>query len=287
MENAILWMFAASLLFSLCTCRDHQQNQGVLNLDKNLNISWTIHPGKETIRFKVKTVIGETGWFLIGFEPQKRNAPKAVKETSADAFVVWRQIVNSGNNKTYTWNVTDCNTFQKGTLRKDKIQNYHLPKNLIKTMYDSKNKMLTAIVWRKLDTKNKEDVIIKGSMFIFGSFGNDAHPNKKWKHILHAIKNGMDDVFLKATNVSFFEVNSSNRNKGGRNFVKYAGKLAEQHWIGLVVGMSAFLTIIITCTVYCLAKKAGGIKKHVSMSFNKESEYDDEAKVAFLQSEET
>lgn len=115
MESTILWTLAALLLVSLCTCRDHKLNPNpFLKLDENLNIKWTINTVKKTIQFKVKATIHETGWFVIGFEPQKAGkAPEAVTETRGDAFVVWRQIVNSGQNKTHTWSVTVRTYFVK------------------------------------------------------------------------------------------------------------------------------------------------------------------------------
>ncbi|KAK3749984.1 hypothetical protein QZH41_019753 [Actinostola sp. cb2023] len=290
MVFGVLWMCVIFGVLSICKAKSHQNHTGSqLKFDDNLQLSWRINSTKETIRFTVKATIDKTGWFLVGFSLPKNQTKVSLKDITGDAFVVWKG--KKQNEKKPVWRISECNIV-KGSLQKDKDHSAHY--HLGRASYNPKAKLLTVLVWRPLKTKNVKDVEIKpGPLLVYGSYGNDdGSTTLKWKKKMKLLNDGaVDDAFKATENVDFFKKaptseNGKSNSKTGP--VASAAKIAEKHWIGIVVGVSAFLTVLITCSVYCLTKKKNNeFKRVVSMPFHKNTDYEDEAKVAFLQSEET
>ncbi|XP_020911172.1 uncharacterized protein LOC110248941 isoform X3 [Exaiptasia diaphana] len=150
------------------------------------------------------------------------------------------------------------------------------------------------VVWKGA-SKGKRPIwrLTRGQMVVFGSQGNDDGSKKrKWEKKMKSLNsvNAVQDAFTAVEHVRFFKKipNSKENKQNDKNALNYAAAIAEKHWIGIILGISAFLTVLITCSVYCFSKKKKNeFKRVVSMPLHKNSDCDDEARVAFLQSEET
>ncbi|EDO47116.1 predicted protein [Nematostella vectensis] len=266
--------------------RKHLQAQsGQVSLRDNFNVSWSLNFTKKTIEFVISAELDyKTGWIMVGLMPKKNSAkPRKMMQARGDAFLLWASKASS---KKVHWQITNCHT-SKGNLTIQRKPLYSL--NGIKM-----SKVFKAVVSRpfpsadKMTPKHKHTMPCH-SMYIFGSMGMQKKANIKWNKFLEETRSDWDDAF-NAVPVDFKEEGQT----AGKteDTTEYVVEMARKHWLGVVIGTAACLTVVITGAVYCCTKKKSYqdlyTRRKVTYPFYKGDDTDDdEAKVSFLSSEHT
>lgn len=247
-----------------------------VNLSSNFVVEWKVLQTERCIEFNLRVVVDEKGWVLLGFMPAAMNiseTPKTVQQSKGD-FVVTALLSASGERKTL-----DLNTMKTQELVED--DNTTRMDYQVTGGNSTENSTAQVLhIIRKLDTGDPQDVnITDQAMWMFGAYGTS---NKYFTTLANITDNINDNLMVKT--VIFIQKDDRKTDKNAAPWHKVLQEQVKKHWIGVVIGLSALLTMVIVATVYLCSRK-GKLDngKKIKMTFYKDDE-DDEARVAFLHS---
>lgn len=234
-------------------------------------VEWNIDQNAECIEFNLNVTVDEKGWVFFGFMPlNNTEKPRSIQDTKGDFVLTWISASPSHERKTL-----DLNTIKTtGNLEIDDKNNYQ-----VIAENSTENSSLQVIhIKRKLDTGDPQDVpITDHPMWMFGAWGTSGEFINEFTKIKDNI-----NVSLRVEKAVFMK-----KNKGGVHFNKVPWKVLKEqmkkHWIGVVVGSAALLTMSIVAVIYLCTTRGKINAKKIKMAIYKEDK-DDEARVAFLHS---
>lgn len=268
----------------------------IKTLNDKMEVSWKLDHGKMVFTVTVKKMLDKEraieGWVALGFMQGQSKFPPTKIGAAADFVVTF--LKNKKKVK-----IQDCNTITHNTSRTlscDTQQDYQ---NIVKLVHITRkdNKVVFGIS-RKPNTKDKEDVpFLTGPMWLITSFGRDdirscsdlsvssIFDNKEVTHvcILPPEYDNKSKTDINSTSVNGTESNA------GSSWAHNAVKMAKHHWIGVVIGIAGAVTLVAVVAVYCMCRRSDsdGYKRNKVMSFYREKDEDDEARVSMLSAQMT
>lgn len=252
--------------------RESLDNNRVTLSAGNFLAEWNVDKNSGSIEFILNVTVDEKGWIFFGFMPISINSstkPSGIEDSTGDFVVTW--LLPASNDR----ETLDLNTIKKkGELGIDTDNNYGI------TAGDSKKNSSVQVlhITRKLDTGDPQDVPITNQpMWMFAAWGTSEEFTKNFTTIKDNITNSLvvvKVVFLKRISIE------TNGNKVSWKVLK---EQMKKHWVGVVVGVSALLTMVIVAAIYLCTSRGKTNAKKIKMTLYKEDE-DDEARVAFLHS---
>lgn len=277
----------AILLFILVTSSVNGDGEckksPIKTLKDKMEVSWKLDKGKiiftVTVHGMLDSKAAIEGWLALGFMQGQSKFPPTKVGVAADFVVTFLKT-----KKKVT--IQDCNTITDNKkLSYDRQQSYQ---NVIKLLHITRkdNKVVLGIS-REPNTKDKEDVpLMAGPMWLIASYGLDdiqscsklgvsnIFDNKEVTRVCilppeYADK-GKNDVVM-ATNNNSTSVNGTEFDAGS-SWTHKAVKLAQHHWVGVIIGLAGVVTLVAVIAVYCMCRRSDsdGYKKKKVMSFYRE-----------------